>query len=146
VFFSLSENQSLIAMPPWCNLWLMGSMVLSFTLHFVILYVEILSVSYFYIFIFTLKLMGWRNWNIQKAMIIRNNSVLFCHMNLEFLWWIKCWKLVHCMLWNFRFLYRVFLCNLLFTKLRIICSQFCLSKFFRYLCVYKLLATRQKLE
>ncbi|KDR21433.1 calcium-transporting ATPase sarcoplasmic/endoplasmic reticulum type isoform X1 [Zootermopsis nevadensis] len=40
---SLSENQSLVAMPPWCNLWLMGSMILSFTLHFVILYVEILS-------------------------------------------------------------------------------------------------------
>lgn len=40
---SLSENQSLIAMPPWCNLWLIGSMVLSFSLHFVILYVEVLS-------------------------------------------------------------------------------------------------------
>ncbi|XP_050437278.1 calcium-transporting ATPase sarcoplasmic/endoplasmic reticulum type isoform X2 [Adelges cooleyi] len=40
---SLSENQSLISMPPWCNLWLIGSMVLSFTLHFVILHVEILS-------------------------------------------------------------------------------------------------------
>ncbi|XP_071438595.1 calcium-transporting ATPase sarcoplasmic/endoplasmic reticulum type isoform X2 [Hetaerina americana] len=40
---SLSENQSLIAMPPWCNIWLMASMALSFTLHFVILHVEILS-------------------------------------------------------------------------------------------------------
>lgn len=40
---SLSENQSLIAMPPWCNLWLVGSMVLSFTLHFVILHVEVLA-------------------------------------------------------------------------------------------------------
>ncbi|XP_036333354.1 calcium-transporting ATPase sarcoplasmic/endoplasmic reticulum type isoform X3 [Rhagoletis pomonella] len=40
---SLSENQSLITMPPWCNLWLIGSMALSFTLHFVILYVEVLS-------------------------------------------------------------------------------------------------------
>ncbi|XP_075220181.1 ATPase sarcoplasmic/endoplasmic reticulum Ca2+ transporting SERCA isoform X3 [Lycorma delicatula] len=40
---SLSENQSLITMPPWSNLWLVGSMALSFTLHFVILYVEILS-------------------------------------------------------------------------------------------------------
>lgn len=43
--FSLSENQSLIAMPPWQNLWLIGSMALSFTLHFVILHVEVLSVS-----------------------------------------------------------------------------------------------------
>ncbi|KAI5632749.1 calcium-transporting ATPase sarcoplasmic/endoplasmic reticulum type [Phthorimaea operculella] len=40
---SLSENQSLIAMPPWSNMWLVGSMALSFTLHFVILYVEVLS-------------------------------------------------------------------------------------------------------
>ncbi|XP_039292332.1 LOW QUALITY PROTEIN: calcium-transporting ATPase sarcoplasmic/endoplasmic reticulum type [Nilaparvata lugens] len=40
---SLSENQSLISMPPWSNLWLIGSMALSFTLHFVILHVEILS-------------------------------------------------------------------------------------------------------
>lgn len=40
---SLSENQSLIAMPPWSNLWLIGSMALSFTLHFVILHVEVLA-------------------------------------------------------------------------------------------------------
>jgi len=40
---SLSENQSLVMMPPWINLWLMASIALSMTLHFVILYVEILS-------------------------------------------------------------------------------------------------------
>jgi len=40
---SLSENQSLLVMPPWINLWLMSSIALSMTLHFVILYVEILS-------------------------------------------------------------------------------------------------------
>lgn len=40
---SLSENQSLIRMPPWTNMWLVGSMCLSFALHFVILYVEVLS-------------------------------------------------------------------------------------------------------
>jgi len=40
---SLSENQSLIVMPPWSNMWLVGAMALSFSLHFVILYVEILS-------------------------------------------------------------------------------------------------------
>ncbi|VVC31303.1 Hypothetical protein CINCED_3A017295 [Cinara cedri] len=40
---SLSENQSLISMPPWSNLWLIGSMLLSFTLHFVILHVDFLS-------------------------------------------------------------------------------------------------------
>lgn len=32
-------------MPPWTNMWLVGSMALSFTLHFVILHVEVLSVS-----------------------------------------------------------------------------------------------------
>lgn len=41
---SLSENQSLVVMPPWTNLFLVAAMALSFTLHFVILYVEILSV------------------------------------------------------------------------------------------------------
>lgn len=40
---SLSENQSLVVMPPWINMWLMSSIALSMTLHFVILYVEILS-------------------------------------------------------------------------------------------------------
>jgi len=40
---SLSENQSLVVMPPWTNLFLMGAMLLSMTLHFVILHVEILS-------------------------------------------------------------------------------------------------------
>lgn len=40
---SLSENQSLVVMPPWTNLFLVAAMALSMTLHFVILYVEILS-------------------------------------------------------------------------------------------------------
>ncbi|GAB6030330.1 hypothetical protein CHUAL_005998 [Chamberlinius hualienensis] len=40
---SLSENQSLVVMPPWANLWLVSAIALSMTLHFVILYVEILS-------------------------------------------------------------------------------------------------------
>lgn len=40
---SLSENQSLLAMPPWTNMWLVSAMALSMTLHFVVLYVDILS-------------------------------------------------------------------------------------------------------
>ena len=48
-FRSLSENQSLISMPPWSNMWLVGSMALSFTLHFVILHVEVLSVSWMFL-------------------------------------------------------------------------------------------------
>lgn len=37
---SLSENQSLLKMPPWENVWLLGSICLSMSLHFLILYVE----------------------------------------------------------------------------------------------------------
>uniref|UniRef100_A0A8C7HGC5 Calcium-transporting ATPase n=1 Tax=Oncorhynchus kisutch TaxID=8019 RepID=A0A8C7HGC5_ONCKI len=37
---SLSENQSLLRMPPWSNLWLVGAMSLSMSLHFVIIYVD----------------------------------------------------------------------------------------------------------
>merc|ERR1712179_782154 len=40
---SLSENQSMLVMPPWSNFWLLGAMALSMSLHFVILHVEILS-------------------------------------------------------------------------------------------------------
>jgi Ca2+ transporting ATPase len=40
---SLSENQSLLVMPPWTNMWLMAAMGLSMTLHFVVLYVDILA-------------------------------------------------------------------------------------------------------
>ncbi|TNN42586.1 Sarcoplasmic/endoplasmic reticulum calcium ATPase 1 [Liparis tanakae] len=37
---SLSENQSLIRMPPWSNLWLLSAMSLSMSLHFMIIYVD----------------------------------------------------------------------------------------------------------
>ncbi|KER28161.1 hypothetical protein T265_04922 [Opisthorchis viverrini] len=40
---SLSENQSLFVMPPWVNPWLMLAMVLSMSLHFLILEVDFLS-------------------------------------------------------------------------------------------------------
>jgi len=36
---SLSENQSLLKMPPWTNIWLMLAILLSMSLHFMILYV-----------------------------------------------------------------------------------------------------------
>lgn len=42
---SLSENQSLLVMPPWTNLWLVGAITLSMSLHFFILYVDVMSVS-----------------------------------------------------------------------------------------------------
>ncbi|XP_074475279.1 ATPase sarcoplasmic/endoplasmic reticulum Ca2+ transporting 1, like isoform X2 [Sebastes fasciatus] len=37
---SLSENQSLIRMPPWSNFWLLSAMALSMSLHFMIIYVD----------------------------------------------------------------------------------------------------------
>ncbi|KAG1941196.1 sarcoplasmic/endoplasmic reticulum calcium ATPase [Pimephales promelas] len=37
---SLSENQSLLRMPPWSNGWLLSAMTLSMSLHFMILYVD----------------------------------------------------------------------------------------------------------
>nr|ABS19815.1 sarco/endoplasmic reticulum calcium ATPase isoform A [Pinctada fucata] len=40
---SLSENQSLISMPPWSNKWLLGAIALSMSLHFFILYVDVMS-------------------------------------------------------------------------------------------------------
>ena len=46
---SLSENQSLAVMPPWINPFLLGAMSLSFALHFMILYVDFLAVSFFFL-------------------------------------------------------------------------------------------------
>ncbi|XP_064612883.1 calcium-transporting ATPase sarcoplasmic/endoplasmic reticulum type-like [Liolophura sinensis] len=40
---SLSENQSLVVMPPWSNWWLLGSIALSMTFHFIILYVDVMA-------------------------------------------------------------------------------------------------------
>jgi len=42
---SISENQSLVVMRPWWNLWLIGAVVVSMCLHFVILEIEFLAVS-----------------------------------------------------------------------------------------------------
>jgi P-type Ca2+ transporter type 2C len=40
---ALSEDGSLLQMPPWCNPWLLAAMALSFGLHFLILYVPFLA-------------------------------------------------------------------------------------------------------
>uniref|UniRef100_A0A914I4E4 Calcium-transporting ATPase n=1 Tax=Globodera rostochiensis TaxID=31243 RepID=A0A914I4E4_GLORO len=40
---SLSENQSLLKMPPWTNIWLCAAIALSMSLHFLILYVDIMA-------------------------------------------------------------------------------------------------------
>ncbi|VUZ56860.1 unnamed protein product [Hymenolepis diminuta] len=40
---SLSENQSLLVMPPWTNYWLLGAMIMSIGLHFLILEIDFLA-------------------------------------------------------------------------------------------------------
>jgi len=40
---SLSENQSLMVMPPWTNFWLLGAMTLSMSLHFLVLYTDVMN-------------------------------------------------------------------------------------------------------
>jgi Ca2+ transporting ATPase len=43
--FSLSENQSLIRMPPWRNKYLLYAIALSMSLHMMILYIPMFNVS-----------------------------------------------------------------------------------------------------
>lgn len=42
---AVSENQSLVKMPPWVNIWLILAVILSIVLHFFILYIPYLAVS-----------------------------------------------------------------------------------------------------
>lgn len=53
---NLSENQSLLVIPPWSNLWLVGSIVLTMLLHILILYVRPLSV------LFSVTPLSWADW------------------------------------------------------------------------------------
>ncbi|KAH8853993.1 Sarcoplasmic/endoplasmic reticulum calcium ATPase 2 [Schistosoma japonicum] len=48
---SLSENQSLLVMPPWHNMWLIAAICFSMTLHFAILYINFLSVGLSILFV-----------------------------------------------------------------------------------------------
>lgn len=43
---SVSENQSLLRMPPWLNPWLLAAVAMSMALHFLILLVPPLPVSH----------------------------------------------------------------------------------------------------
>ncbi|RZC66289.1 hypothetical protein C5167_009981 [Papaver somniferum] len=53
---NLSENQSLLVIPPWSNMWLVGSIILTMILHILILYVPPLSV------LFSVKPLSWGDW------------------------------------------------------------------------------------
>merc|ERR1712203_678775 len=43
---SVSENQSLLVMHPWVNIYLLMAMALSFSLHFMILYIDVFNVVF----------------------------------------------------------------------------------------------------
>lgn len=55
---NLSENQSLLVIPPWSNLWLVASIVLTMFLHLLILYIQPLSV------LFSVTPLSWSEWRI----------------------------------------------------------------------------------
>lgn len=44
---ALSEDNSLVTMPPWCNPYLLIAMIVSFAMHFLILYVDVLAEMFF---------------------------------------------------------------------------------------------------
>ena len=53
MFGSVSEDQSILALPPWKNPYLILADLLSITLHFVILYVPVMAG------LFQLSPLGW---------------------------------------------------------------------------------------
>lgn len=55
---NLSENQSLLVIPPWSNLWLVGSIVLTMLLHILVLYVGPLSA------LFSVTPLSWAEWTV----------------------------------------------------------------------------------
>ncbi|KAF2309624.1 hypothetical protein GH714_004329 [Hevea brasiliensis] len=55
---NLSENQSLFVVPPWSNLWLVGSIILTMMFHMLILYVHPLSV------LFSVTPLSWAEWTV----------------------------------------------------------------------------------
>ncbi|KAK9165998.1 hypothetical protein Scep_001189 [Stephania cephalantha] len=55
---NLSENQSLLVITPWSNLWLVGSIILTMVLHILILYVQPLSV------LFSVTPLSWADWTV----------------------------------------------------------------------------------
>ncbi|CAN4078331.1 unnamed protein product [Withania somnifera] len=55
---NLSENQSLLVIPPWSNLWLVASIIFTMILHIFILYVQPLSA------LFSVTPLSWAEWTI----------------------------------------------------------------------------------
>ncbi|XP_050214126.1 calcium-transporting ATPase 3, endoplasmic reticulum-type [Mercurialis annua] len=55
---NLSENQSLFVIPPWSNMWLVGSIILTMIFHILILYVHPLSI------LFSVTPLSWAEWTV----------------------------------------------------------------------------------
>ncbi|KAM7516976.1 hypothetical protein LguiA_006559 [Lonicera macranthoides] len=55
---NLSENQSLWVIPPWTNMWLVGSIIITMFLHILILYVQPLSI------LFSVTPLTWADWTV----------------------------------------------------------------------------------
>ncbi|KAM7520924.1 hypothetical protein LguiB_019886 [Lonicera macranthoides] len=55
---NLSENQSLWVIPPWTNMWLVGSIIITMLLHILILYVQPLSI------LFSVTPLTWADWTV----------------------------------------------------------------------------------
>merc|ERR1712142_905053 len=55
---SVSENQSLLVMHPWVNIYLILAMALSFSLHFMILYVDVFNV------VFNISALSFDQWMV----------------------------------------------------------------------------------
>eukprot|EP00475_Leptophrys_vorax_P007402 TRINITY_DN14688_c1_g2_i1.p1 TRINITY_DN14688_c1_g2~~TRINITY_DN14688_c1_g2_i1.p1 ORF type:complete len:340 (+),score=41.28 TRINITY_DN14688_c1_g2_i1:140-1021(+) len=64
---NLSENQSLLVVPFWSNLWLLAAIALSMLLHFLIIYVPPLAV------LFSVAPLSWAEW---KAVLIFSFPVI----------------------------------------------------------------------
>merc|ERR1712087_585893 len=58
---ALSEDGSLVQMPPWANPYLILAMVVSFGMHFVILYVDFLADM------FKVAPLSWKEWKVVLA-------------------------------------------------------------------------------
>ncbi|XP_027904102.1 calcium-transporting ATPase 3, endoplasmic reticulum-type isoform X3 [Vigna unguiculata] len=55
---NLSENQSLLVIPPWSNMWLVASIIITMLLHILILYVHPLSI------LFSVTPLSWADWTV----------------------------------------------------------------------------------
>ncbi|XP_066491101.1 sarcoplasmic/endoplasmic reticulum calcium ATPase 3 [Tiliqua scincoides] len=76
---SVSENQSLLRMPPWLNIWLLGAIIISMALHFLILYVKPLPL------IFQVTPLSWPQWvvvlKISLPVILLDEGLKFLSRN-----------------------------------------------------------------